>query len=117
MSPLPRNLRPVAVAIGRRIAVLRAERGMTQAELAARVDSSSTVISRVETGVELSSVPRLVAIARALGVPVRELFEAAPAASDDPREAAVAEIAVLLRGASAADAERAVDVVRALLKR
>ena len=116
MAPSQKRMNAVAAAIGERIATLRRAAGMTQAELAERVGSTAAVLSRVETGRELASVQRMIEIAGALGCELPDLVATTREASD-PREAVIAEVAALVRGSSIEDAQRAGDVVRALLKR
>ncbi|MHA3980710.1 helix-turn-helix domain-containing protein [Halovulum sp. GXIMD14794] len=58
-----------------RIAELRAERGMTQGDLAARVGLEQATISRIETGRRDTSGSVLASIAAALAVPVAALFD------------------------------------------
>jgi len=56
---------------------LRAHRktsGFSQEKLAEKADLSTVFISRIERGKESPSVDSLVKIARALGVPVRDLI-------------------------------------------
>ena len=54
--------------IGRDIQSLRAQSGLTQAELAALVDLDAPAISRVERGERRISADRLLSICRALGL-------------------------------------------------
>ena len=57
-----------------RIRVLRAERGWSQAELAARVDVSRNSINAVENGKFDPSLPLAFRIADAFGILVEEVF-------------------------------------------
>ena len=57
-----------------RIRVLRAERGWSQAELAARVDVSRNSINAVENGKFDPSLPLAFRIADAFGLLVEEVF-------------------------------------------
>jgi transcriptional regulator with XRE-family HTH domain len=66
--------------IGRRVAELRAARGITQEELAAALDVSLSYVRQVEGGSKNLSVRSLAAFADVVGARVPELFEA-------PREA------------------------------
>ena len=110
-----KRLHASALTIGRQIALLRHEAGLTQETLAERVGSTKATISRLETGRELASVHRLIEIADALDIELRALF-ASVVTDTDPREVQIAEIASLLRKRSAEDARRAVEIIRALLK-
>ncbi len=69
---------------GARIKELRAEREITQEELAERVGIFRTYMSRIETGVGNPTLTTIHALADSLGVSVAELFEV-PAKSDPPR--------------------------------
>jgi len=60
--------------IGRRIAELRSERGLTQEQLAERLDVTPRHIQSVEGGFENPTVRTLVTFSDALGVEVVELF-------------------------------------------
>jgi transcriptional regulator with XRE-family HTH domain len=70
--------------IGPRLAALRAERSWPVSELARRVGVSASLISQIERGQSRPSVSTLVAIARAIDVPVDSLFAAE---GDPPRPA------------------------------
>jgi transcriptional regulator with XRE-family HTH domain len=59
---------------------LRAERGITQEEMAFRADVTIATLSRVERGVTNPAWPTLVKIAEALGIAPVELIAAAEAA-------------------------------------
>ncbi|MEC3957606.1 XRE family transcriptional regulator [Nocardia sp. CDC153] len=61
--------------IGRRIGKMRAERGWTLATLAARVDLSTTQLSRIESAARQPSIGTLIELARAFGVTLSELVE------------------------------------------
>lgn len=67
MSPLER--------LGKTVAALRRERGWTQADLAERSKLTRGYIARVEIGRHDPSFTTLVALARALRVPVADLFK------------------------------------------
>lgn len=67
-----------------RVAVMRAHRGMTQAELAAAVGTSAAYVSQIETGHRGCGADLRVAIARALRVDVDFLWPVA----ETPRAAA-----------------------------
>ncbi len=61
----------LAFAVGSRVRELRTARGMTPAELAARVRSSQAAIARLEAGGTEPRLSTLDAIARALGATLR----------------------------------------------
>lgn len=60
--------------VGKRIKLARKEKGLTQEELAERLDIHETTLSRIETGVSNPSVQTLNKIAKALKIPLSELF-------------------------------------------
>lgn len=61
----------LAFEIGSRVRELRTARGMTQAQLAARIGSSQAAIARLEAGGAEPRLSTLDAIARALGATLR----------------------------------------------
>ena len=64
----------MAEALGNRLLALRSERGLTQAALAEAVGVSRKTINTVENGVFTPSTLLALKLARALGVPVEEVF-------------------------------------------
>ena len=60
--------------LSNRLKVLRAERDLTQAELARRVGVTRKTINTVENGVFVPSTVLALALSRQLGVPVEEIF-------------------------------------------
>lgn len=60
--------------IGRKIARLRKELGLSQAQLAERIDLSAEYISRLERGINAPSVQALNILADVLKVEVRDLL-------------------------------------------
>ena len=61
--------------VGIRIKVLRQNRNLSQAELAAEIERSVDTISAVERGKSLPNFDTLERLAKALKVPVREFFD------------------------------------------
>ena len=61
--------------LGRRIAELRADAGLTQAEVAERIETAVSNYQRIEHGLQNLTIRTLVKISTALGVPVIRLFE------------------------------------------
>jgi transcriptional regulator with XRE-family HTH domain len=66
-----------------RLRSLRAERGLSQEEVAARAGMAASTLSRLESGARRLALDHLAPLAGALGVEVGELL--APAAGPDPR--------------------------------
>lgn len=63
-------------AFGTRIRALRADRGMTQEDLAERCGLFRTYMSRIETGQANPTLTMIHALATSLQVPVTDLFVA-----------------------------------------
>jgi transcriptional regulator with XRE-family HTH domain len=63
------------VAFGRRLAVVRKSRGLTQQQLAEQLDISLVSIGYIETGKRWPRLATLHRIADCLNVPVGELFK------------------------------------------
>jgi putative transcriptional regulator len=57
------------------IRVLRTDRGLSQAELAAAMDVSRQTINAIETERYTPSLPLALALARYFGTPVEEVFD------------------------------------------
>lgn len=62
-------------SIGRRIAIIRNERGMSQEDLAGDAEVNRGYISRIENGRVAFSVPVLLKLAEALNVTPEKLFK------------------------------------------
>ncbi len=62
-------------SIGRAIAKLRAEKGLSQEDLAGLAEINRGYISRIENGHVSFSIPVLLDIAKALGVHPSKIFE------------------------------------------
>ncbi len=76
-SPEPREPKAPqldAAALGAFVARARAERGLTQRQLAERLYVSDKTVSKWERGLSLPSVPLLVPLAGALGLSISELM-------------------------------------------
>ena len=76
--PSPKHaLDPVLVALGQAIASFRKSQGVSQEELAYRSEIDRSYMSAIERGTQNPGVMMLVKIAKAVGVPVSELFSRA----------------------------------------
>ena len=93
-----------------RVKELRKERGLSQEQLAQMAGVSRSQLSEIETEAKPANTLRLNAIARALGVPVNDLF-AGP--SGEGYEAIVLD---LMRTLSAEDRAALIHYARALAK-
>jgi transcriptional regulator with XRE-family HTH domain len=61
--------------VGRRIAALRLEAGLTQAQVAKGIDTAVNNYQRIEHGLQNATIRTLVKIANVIGVPTAALFE------------------------------------------
>lgn len=106
----PKRQKRIAKALGEAIALRRSELGVTQDDIAFRVGIGSEAVSRIERGVVLPTLPRLVDFADALECRTDELLAFG---SDMPRDQSAA-IAKRLEQLSAEDREIVLEVVRLL---
>ena len=96
--------------IGQRIRKLRKAHGLSQEELAERVDISTTHMSHIETANTKLSLPVLVDIAAVLEVRTDDLLSDTPAGTTGE---ALEEIAAVLDGCTAREARFLADIVKA----
>ena len=96
--------------IGQRIRKIRKAHGLSQEELAEKVDISTTHMSHIETGNTKLSLPVLVDIAAALEVRTDELLNDGASATTGT---ALDEIAAVLAHCTAKEAKVIADVVKA----
>lgn len=97
--------------IGQQIRKIRKAHGLSQEELAEKVNISTTHMSHIETGNTKLSLPVLVDIADALEVRTDDLLNSDLAATTG---AALDEIAAVLDSCTAKESKLIVDVVRAV---
>jgi transcriptional regulator with XRE-family HTH domain len=108
---MPRDIR-----IGLRVRALRRSKGLTQAELAERAERSNEAVSGLERGKYQPTLDTLLAVAKALDVPVSELLDGDR--TDRPKRARLlATLAAAGRNLSDADLETAIELVTALARR
>ena len=96
--------------IGQRIRKIRKAHGMSQEELAERVDISTTHMSHLETGTTKLSLPVLVDIATVLEVKTDDLLNCNSAAATS---SALEDIAAVLDRCTATESKVIADIVRA----
>ena len=96
--------------IGQKIRKIRRAHGLSQEELAERVNISTTHMSHIETGNTKLSLPVLVDIAAALEVRTDDLLNDSSAATTGT---ALDEIAAVLERCTASEARVITDIVRA----
>ena len=85
--------------IGQGILKYRKAAGLTQEQLAAKLQVAHETVSRMERGVSMPSIMTLHRIADALGVEVQEFF--APVAGDSEKARALDDLLTLLKGRQA----------------
>jgi len=95
-------------AVGALIAVRRKALGLTQGELAERINIEQESMSRIETGSITPSLGRLVSLADALDCPIEALLRPASHRKQDQ----VLVIAELLNGLNSAERAFALGVVK-----
>lgn len=96
--------------IGQRIRKIRKAHGLSQEELAEKIDISTTHMSHIETGNTKLSLPVFVDIAAALDVRTDDLLENNTATTS----AVLEEIAAVLECCNAQEAKVIADVVKAV---
>lgn len=96
--------------IGQRIRKIRKAHGLSQEELAEKINISTTHMSHIETGNTKLSLPVLVDIAAALDVRTDDLLES----NTITTSAALEEIAVVLDSCNAQEARVIADIVKAM---
>ncbi len=88
--------------LGRRIAALREAAGLTQRELARRLQLTQSALSRIESGQRRLSAAQASQVARTLGIDPGELLAAGPADSSfESSESAMLPAAMPLSASSA----------------
>lgn len=97
--------------IGQRIRKIRKAHGLSQEELAEKIDISTTHMSHIETGNTKLSLPVFLNLAAALDVRTDDLLDDAPRATTS---AAMEEISSVLEQCSAQEARVIADVVKAV---
>ena len=102
-------------AVGLRVRALRQKRGLSQEELAERINRSLHAVSSIERGRTLPNFTTLERLSQVLEVPVRQYFDHQPDASDNPRRARLmSELFNAARELTDADLELALEQVKVL---
>lgn len=96
--------------IGQQIRKIRRAKGLSQEELAEKINISTTHMSHIETGSTKLSLPVLVDIAKELQVRTDAIIYAYGDADDE----AQAEVAHMMRGCTEREARIIADVVKAV---
>lgn len=104
--------------VGHRIKLARRRRGLSQEQLAERIDRSTEAISSIERGRTLPNFVTLERLAKALSTPVRDFFDIGPESGEDlKRSRLLVELLESARGLTDADLELALEQVQALARR
>jgi transcriptional regulator with XRE-family HTH domain len=99
--------------LGQKIARQRRALGLTQAQLAEKVDVQPETISRVETGSRTASLELIAHLSKALDLELHELFR--PHNTDNPKDRAVERLLWFASRLSPAEVELVMDVGAAVL--
>jgi transcriptional regulator with XRE-family HTH domain len=105
----------VARKLGRRVATLRREAGLTQAALAEMVDVTTETISRLERGAVIPSLERMEQVGAALNVELFELFRFRSRETD--RDKAIGHLVALLRRRDVTDIEALTEIAGKILSK
>ena len=79
-----RETQAFADAFGQQVRSLRKSRGLTQLDLAAKMDVTDRLIQRIEAGDGYTTIKTAYLIAQAFGVSVSELFAFNPPQAETP---------------------------------
>ncbi len=101
--------------LGKRVAELRRLAGLTQAQLAERLDLATETVSRLERGAAIPSLASIERAAKVLGVDLEELFRFRERQS--PKDHAVERLLVTVRPRPAEDVEVVVDLATRVFQR
>lgn len=102
----------IRTRVGLRVRAARKERGLSQSELAAKLDRSVDAVSAIERGISLPNLDTLESLARVLDVPLRDFFDFDQQGDSPKQEKAIAELLMLARQMSDRQLSLAVDLVR-----
>jgi transcriptional regulator with XRE-family HTH domain len=106
-------MKTIEERLGQRIARQRKAAGLTQAELAEKVNVQPETISRVETGIRAASLELLGHLAEALELELHELFRLHDA--DDPKNRALERLLWFASRLSPTEIELVMDVGAAVI--
>jgi transcriptional regulator with XRE-family HTH domain len=105
--------------IGMRLQAARRQRGLTQEELAFKIDKTAESISNIERGIQLPSIETLADLARELGIPLAEFLGDIPGQRRVPvdRLRMENELREIARGLSNSDLATAIGLLEVLARR
>ena len=95
---------------------VRRSRGLTQADLAAKMDRSVDAISNIERGKSLPSFEMLEALSEALAINPGEMFEFSGRQESSSRAALLTKLVLVARELGESDLQIAVEQIAALAK-
>ena len=90
--------RDLAKSVGAAISRMRTQKGMTQDEVAGALDIGPEAVSRMERGIVIPSLVRLVEFAELFGCPVESFFNKATGLAGDNAAAIAGLLGPLKRG-------------------
>jgi len=83
---------------GERVRMLRKRQGLTQEELAEKIERTPNTVSNIETGTVSPNVETIISIAKVLEVDIAELFNVAEnLTADKKKRSAIEQIVSLLQ--------------------
>lgn len=104
--------------IGAKITEIRLSTGLTQSQLAEKVNVSNETISRLERGITIPSLKTLEKIARCLEVPINFLFEFGHTSPKDPLyERAFAKFVAFIKKRSLKEISLAYSILKVIFKK
>lgn len=103
--------------VGRRVADLRKAAGMSQAEVAELADLSNESISRLERGVTMPSLEKLVKIVEAMNVEPKELLEWEKDREVSEKDQLIRSLSDLLHTRTKSDVQMAYEIVARIFKK
>ena len=106
-------MKTIEEGLGQKIARQRRAVGLTQAQLAEKVDVQPETISRIETGTRTASLELIAHVSEALELELHELFRVHN--TDSPKDRAVERLLWFASRLSPAEIELVMDVGAAVL--
>src|SRR5436309_12019425 len=104
--------------VGHRSKLARQPRGLTQEELAERVERSVDAVSSIERGRTLPNFMTFERLARVLDVPTRDFFDIGPESGENlKRSRLLVELVEAARSLSDTDLELALEQLQALTRK
>jgi len=114
LGPMPR--RPPEPHVGLRVRQLRLATGLTQAELAERVEAAPETVSRVERGKLAPSADLVERIATALGVKTDDVLSRKPVKKKAEHRPAIQRVVALLEPMTDTEVDAVRNAVMTLLR-